>query len=87
MPSFFSLLIKIKPAIIIIILGDFCQSTCLTRRSKNPKWLIIKDIELIEAMADKALSRIVKVEDKTSTPVNQLNTAADALIKAIAEHQ
>jgi len=38
-------------------------------------------------MADKALSRIVKVEDKTSTPVNQLNTAADALIKAIAEHQ
>jgi hypothetical protein len=31
------------------------------------------------------LSKIVKAEDKTSTPANQLNTAADALIKAIAK--
>ena len=46
-----------------------------------------KDVELIETMANKALSKRVKAEDKTSIPVNQLNTAADALIKAIAEHQ
>jgi hypothetical protein len=46
-----------------------------------------KDVELIETMADKALSKIVKAEDKTSSPANQLNTATDALIKAIAEHQ
>ncbi|MBA6327089.1 hypothetical protein H4J46_03860 [Colwellia sp. MB02u-6] len=54
---------------------------------KKPTWLILKDVELIEAMADKALSKIVKAEDKTSNPANQLSTAADALIKAIAEHQ
>ena len=46
-----------------------------------------KDVELVKAMADKALSKIVKAEDKTSNPANQLSTAADALIKAIAEHQ
>ncbi|MBA6289171.1 hypothetical protein [Colwellia sp. MB3u-4] len=46
-----------------------------------------KDVELIKAMADKALSEIVKAEDKTSTLANQLNTATDALIKGITEHQ
>ena len=46
-----------------------------------------KGVQLIKAMADKALSKIVKAEDKTSPPANQLNTATDALIKAIAEHQ
>lgn len=44
-----------------------------------------KDVKLIKAMADEALSKIVKTEDKTSTPANQLITAANALIKAIAQ--
>jgi hypothetical protein len=33
--------------------------------------LIKKDVELIIALACKALSKIVKAEDKASTPANQ----------------
>ena len=43
-----------------------------------------KDIELIKAMADKALAKITKVEDKAAAPAHQLSSTADDLLKKIA---
>jgi len=42
-----------------------------------------KDVELIKAMADKALASLEKMEDKASTPAGKLSSAADELLKKI----
>ena len=44
-----------------------------------------KDLELIKAMADKALSKITNAEDKATNPASQLGSTADVLLKKIAE--
>jgi hypothetical protein len=44
-----------------------------------------KDIELIKAMADKALEKVAKAEDKKSSPVSELSTSAGTLLKKIKQ--